>query len=149
MSEKKTRQVVVGGVETKSSPPDAERKWRRYSLKDPDDKFVGSTFSSTVGKFLQDHEGKRIEVDIEEKEGTGGGTLRDILDAREVTSPAPAEASAGPTPAEKHTTTAREVALKAAVEYAPIAGAAGGGLNVEGVLMIADKFLAYIEGREP
>jgi len=86
MSETKTRIVTIGSVQTKSGESgegDSKRKWRRYSLIDPDDKFVGSTFSGTIGKFLQDHEGQRVEVDIEEKPGREGGTLRDLLDARE------------------------------------------------------------------
>lgn len=147
MSEKKTRIVTVGSVETKSGES-GDRKWRRYGLKDEDDRFIGSTFSSTVGKFLQEHEGKRVEVDVEEKEGRDGVTLRDLLDAREPSASASAGGeAAGPTPAEKHTTIAREVALKAAVEYA--ASLEGPGqIGTEGVITIANKFLAYIEGRD-
>jgi hypothetical protein len=87
---KVTKQVVVGGVETKSGETNG-RKWRRFSLKDDSDKFVGSTFSSTVGSFLQAHEGQRIEVELDEKQGSEGATLRDLVDAREITAGAGGE----------------------------------------------------------
>jgi len=149
MSETKTRQVIVGGVETKSGET-GDRKWRRYSLKDPDDKFVASTFSGTIGKFLQEHEGKRIEVDIEEKEGRDGGTLRDLMDAREVTSAAAASPN-GSAPAggfvggqERHEAIAREVAVKAAVDLVTGRPEDFTDLSLEGVLIVANKLAAYI-----
>lgn len=131
-----TRTVTVGSIQTKTGK-NGDRTWRRFSLLDPDDKFVGSTFSGTVGKFLQEHEGQRIEVDIEEKQGESG-TLRDLIDAREAVT-ATAEPTVSPT--EKHSTIIREVALKAAVEYAAIAGP---DVTVDQTLIIADKFAAWI-----
>lgn len=131
-----TRTVTVGSIQTKTGK-NGDRTWRRFSLLDPDDKFVGSTFSGTVGKFLQEHEGQRIEVDIEEKQGESG-TLRDLIDAREVVTTT-AEPTVSPT--EKHSTIIREVALKAAVEYAAIAGPS---VTVDQTLIIADKFASWI-----
>lgn len=135
-----TRTVTVGSVAKKTGTTNG-KTWTRYSLMDDDDKFVGSTFDKHIFDALEGYGGKAIEVDLDVRDGERG-KLYDLKAVRLANGNGSA-----PSPAEKHSTIVREVALKAAVDY-------WGGLGVDSrtpddVIALADRFVAWINGEPP
>jgi len=133
-----TRTVTVGSVAKKKGNTN-NRDWVRYSLMDEDDKFVGSTFDKKIGEALDEYAGKSVEVDLDVKQGEKG-KLYDLTAVRLAVGGG--SNGSAPTPAEKHSTIVREVALKAAVDHAPA------GTSVGDVLATADAFVAWINGEK-
>lgn len=114
MAEKEWRTVKVASVEIKNGGGEnGSKSWTKYTLVDGNGN-KASTFDGKIGKFLQDHNDKQIDVVTEQS-----GKFTNLNDVREHVEEAPKAANGGngyyQRDPDSEMRIAREACLKAAV----------------------------------
>lgn len=137
MSDFKT--VKVASVEVKTGGGDnGKREWTKFTLVDGNGE-KASTFDTKIGKFLQDHIGKQVDVTTEQD-----GKFTNLLSAVEHVEAQQASASGGGYARDPDTEMriAREACLKVAAQVVPAAQTTRE--TVDHVLTVANTLVRWV-----